>query len=60
MRQPDGREELKAIRLSSEELAKVNRLSALAGKPGNFSEGVRWLIRIAPEPEQLAQLAMKV
>lgn len=52
------REELKAVRLSGSELDKAMRISALAGKPGDFSHAVRWLIDVAPEPRDLAAQAM--
>lgn len=53
------RDELKAIRLSAAELDKVQRLSPLTGKPGDFSATVRWLIDVAPEPRDLAAQAMR-
>lgn len=51
--------ELKGLRLTPSELAKVQRLAPIAGAQDNFSEAVRWIIRIAPEPEQLAQMAFQ-
>lgn len=48
----------RSVRLTGEQADKVERLSALAGKPGDFSHAVRWLIDVAPEPRDLAAQAM--
>jgi hypothetical protein len=47
-----------AVRLSPANVDKLQRLSPLAGAPGDRSKTLRWLIETMPEPAELAKQAM--
>jgi len=51
--------EFRSLRMTPAEVDKIERLSPIAGSPGNFSKTLRWLVATFPEPADLAAQAMR-
>jgi hypothetical protein len=51
--------EFRSLRMTPAEVEKIERLSPIAGSPGNFSRTMRWILATFPEPADLAAQAMR-